>query len=287
MQDVPAERRQDAREFRQREPARRHRHLERRILQIVLDGAVDRHLALRRLQRQLFHVDAIVALAEAAAQLLERQVRACRAHRQVVERQAVVHGLVQEPRLHIQPGDLLRQRVAAGRRAIVDEDLPVLDLHVGHRDRTSRSLSIRLLPLPLRQPCDVPALTIAREIHRWIHQRDPLDDDAARDDLRSAVPQLHLRERDDVLPVHVDADVAQLDPVEQIAAELPDRELAVQILVPFPHDVPAQPLVKPRRLRHDQRERDDPDQDREHERQHAQRPPEVPHGRGPSTLQQL
>ena len=43
----------------------------------------------------------------------------------------------------------------------------------------------------------------------------------------------------------------QLDAEEQVAAEPLDRQRAVQVLVRFAHDVAAQPVLEPRRLRHD------------------------------------
>ena len=112
MEVVSTQSGQHAGELRQRQALRRHGQLQARVAQIVLDGAVDRHLALRGLERELLHVDAVVALAEPSAEFLEREVWPARAHRHVVEREAVMHRFVLKPRLQVQTGDLLRQRVA-------------------------------------------------------------------------------------------------------------------------------------------------------------------------------
>ena len=80
--------------------------------------------------------------------------------------------------------------------------------------------------------------------------------------LEDAVVDLERLDRDDALTRDVDRDVADRDAEEQVAAEPADRQLAVQILLRLADDVAAQPVAEPGRLRHDEREGDDADQQR-------------------------
>src|SRR5690606_11254519 len=55
----------------------------------------------------------------------------------------------------------------------------------------------------------------------------------------------------------VHGEVRELHAEEQIAAELPDRQLAVEVLFRLADDVAAEPVLEPGCLRHDQRHRRD------------------------------
>ena len=94
-----------------------------------------------------------------------------------------------------------------------------------------------------------------------------------------------LLQREHALAVDVDVDVAELDPVEQVAAQAADRHGAVHVLLRLTLDEPAQPVAEPRRLRRDQRERDDADEQRPDEGHDLQGAPDVSLGWRHASLQ--
>ena len=87
------------------------------------------------------------------------------------------------------------------------------------RHRTARTLAIGFLLLPLDQTGEIPAASRRAARARTARRArivgivDPL-----RDQLRKLYVEIDLLERDDVLAVDVDGDVAELHAVEHIAA---------------------------------------------------------------------
>jgi hypothetical protein len=67
------------------------------------------------------------------------------------------------------------------------------------------------------------------------------------------------------------------DAEEQVAAKALDRQRPVQILVCLRDDESAQPVLEPRRLRHDHRRGGCADDEREHENQNVSQTPDNPH----------
>ena len=94
-------------------------------------------------------------------------------------------------------------------------------------------------------------------------------------------------------PLQREVDVFELDAEEQVAAEAPDGQPAVHVVVGLPDDEAAEPVLEPGGLRHDQRERrradDQRAQDRDDLKERASRRTDLANGRhwSPSTSERL
>ena len=103
-------------------------------------------------------------------------------------------------------------------------------------------------------------------------QFDLIEDDAARDQLQRVVIEFERFDGNHALAGHVHRHVAELHAEEQIAAEGADRQLAIQILLRLADDVAAEPVFEPGRLRDDQRNRHDADEEGAGNGDHLQKP---------------
>ena len=250
-----------------------------------MNHAVDRQRALAGLEEQLVDVEIVVFGRERAGQLLDGQVRRLAAEIELLQRDAVVHGGVGERGFQVERVNPRGYPVGRRWRAIVYRQAAIDNLDIRQRDRLARALPIGFLRLPLDQPPEIPAAGIAPQQHVRLVDANLFDRHALRHQLRETVLDLHLLQRQDVLAIYGDRHIAELDAVEQVPAKAPDRHGAIHVLSRLSDDVLAQPVAEPRRLRHDQRQRDDADEERADQRHDLQRAPHVSVRRGESTLQ--
>src|SRR5204863_8024484 len=100
-----------------------------------------------------------------------------------------------------------------------------------------------------------PSVDLTPEVDDRLVNTYAVDRQTPGDQIERVVIEADVLDRDNRLPVHRDADVLHLDPEEQVAFELFDGQRAVQVLVGLRHDVAPEPVLEPRRLRHDDRRR--------------------------------
>ncbi len=223
------------------------------------------------LERDPVEVQVVFPNGNLAGQLLHREVRRRAAEAELVERHRVVHRRVLEPGLHVEPFDPARERERSGGRAIVDRHARVDHLDDRQGDRAVRPLAVGFLPLPFDEPREVPAVLVAGEAHHGTIDLDLVEHDAGRHELEHAVVDRQRLDGDDPLARDVHRHVGEIDPEEQVAAETADRQLAVQVLLRLAHDVAPDPVPEPRRLRDDERQRHDADEQRADERHDSEK----------------
>ena len=99
-------------------------------------------------------------------------------------------------------------------------------------------------------------------MHARRRQRDVVDDNPTGDELEDAVVDRERLDRDDAVAGEVHGHVGEAEIEEQVAGDCPDAHLTVDVLAGFANDRAADPVAKPRRLRHDEREREQAHQQR-------------------------
>ena len=117
--------------------------------------------------------------------------------------------LVPEPAFDGQLIDPRREPVSGRRCTIVDDRATVQHLDVRKRDWTLGPASIRLLLLSFDQAREVPAAGVVAREHERFLEPDLRNHDPFREQLRQAVFQLDVLDRDDVLAIDVDGDVVE------------------------------------------------------------------------------
>jgi hypothetical protein len=195
-----------------------------------------------------------------------------RPERDVIHHEREVHRLVVERHLRVKLVDALGDpeggcRVAPSRcadrplrGAIVDSQLSVGDANRSDRNGARRTLALGFLLLLLDKRRQVPAaVRTTPQGETRLGDPDVVDHQAAGDEVEHAVIDLKVLHRHDALAGDIDRDVAEIESEKEIPAEAADRQLSVQVLRRLAHDVLAQPVLEPRRLRHDQGDGHDAD----------------------------
>ncbi len=241
--------------------------------QVFFDDAVDRQRRFSGLQRELLDVEIVVALRQHPGEVPDRERRGGRLEVELLERDGVVHRLVLEGRLDVETRHLPRQFQRRILGAVVDRHRGIVDFDRRQRDRPARPLAIRLLRRRFDQPGNVPALRVPHDPQHRPIELDLIEDDALRGDFEHAVIELDRLDGNHPLARDVDRDIGEVDAEQQVAAETADRlRSPFRVLLRFADDIASQPVLEPRRLRHDQGERDHPDHERADEGDHLQHP---------------
>ena len=247
----PYERRHQARDLRQRRLVGRDLNLEDRLGQVVFHRAVDRQRRLLRPHRQLVDEHRVVSNRHAARQRVQTDRRLRAAERDVGDLDAVADRRVFEIELRVEMLEPLRHLDAGRADRVGNLDGAVADPDVGNRNRAGGALTVRLLPLSFDEAADRPGVAVAPQVDHRLVQPDVVDREALRDQFEHAVVEPEVLDGHDLRAVHRHADVLELDAVEQVPAKPADRHLPVQVLIRFALDVDAEPVLEPRRLRHD------------------------------------
>jgi hypothetical protein len=140
----------------------------------------------------------------------------------------------------------------------------------GNRIRGPPAIGFSLLFL--HEAAERPGIAVATQIDHRLIETNRIDRQPLREQLEHAVIEPEVLDRHDLAAVHRHTDVFHLDAEEQIAAQPFDRQRAVQIQVGLAHDVAAQPVLEPRRLRDDDRGRRRANHERQDEHQHVREP---------------
>ena len=173
-----------------------------------------------------------------------------------------MHRLVGEGCLHIEVVDPAGQPITARARIIGNRDRTVDYRNRRQRDRPAGPLPVGLALAFLDETSDIPSVGIPREAHLRRGQRQMIDDNPAGDDLQDVVVDGDGLDGDDAFAGHIHGHVRETEVEEEVARHLPDAELAVQVLPRFADDRAANPVAEPRRLRDDQRDRQQRDCER-------------------------
>jgi hypothetical protein len=276
MQRVLGRGRHDPADLRQRHvPRRRQAHDPRR--EVVLDDAVDVQRGVSQPDGELVQVEIVVADGDGAREFLQGDFRPAPPESNVGDVDGVVHRLIAERASDVEPLDPLRQAVAIRRGAIDDRHQSVPHVDRFERDRAARPFTVRFPLLLLHEPPEVPAVRVALGPDDGLAQPDLVDDDPARDEVEDAVLDLDGLDGHHLLALSIQRDVFETHPVEQVAAQPSDAQVPFQELRRLAHDVAAQPVLEPGRLRNDEGHGQHADEQRAQERSNLQCSPDRLH----------
>jgi hypothetical protein len=163
-------------DLRQRRAARA-RQVDNPRAEVLLDHSLDRERGLGRLHGEPIDIQIVVANGDLPRELLQKNLGIGSAQAQRPQIDRIVDRRVLEAGIDVQSIDAARGGIRGRPDSIVDLEAAVGDADRWQRNRTARTFAVRLAPLRLDQPAEIPALRIAVQMDGGGGDRDPIEHD--------------------------------------------------------------------------------------------------------------